>query len=182
MRPTPFSVPRRTYPAPRSSQGAHFELAVGLFLMTVLFERRHLRFGEDHSLLGHFRLEQAQTLLHALHVVALPHGSTPDGEISSPRFASSLATRTWPHVGCSTANSTTADSISGATLFFSRGPRRLISTAPGVGPGVSLRLRKTARGETRRRIVKVPHIEAERREDRTGDEGVQRAGGSPLRL
>ena len=48
---------------------------------------------------------------------------TPAGEIVSARFASSFATRTWPHVGSAIASSTTAASTSGATRFFRTGCR-----------------------------------------------------------
>ena len=37
---------------------------------------------------------------------------TPAGETVSPRFLSSLAIRTWPKAGCSTASATMASSIS----------------------------------------------------------------------
>lgn len=52
---------------------------------------------------------------------------TPAGEIRYPAFASSLATRTCPQVGCSTATATTAASTYGATRFRRFGLRRLIS-------------------------------------------------------
>ena len=52
---------------------------------------------------------------------------TPAGDTASPRFLSSLATRTCPKAGCSIASSTTASSISAATRFFSTGFLRLIS-------------------------------------------------------
>jgi hypothetical protein len=51
---------------------------------------------------------------------------TPAGETVSPRFLSSLATRTWLKAGCSLATTTTASSISYATRFFSTGFLRLI--------------------------------------------------------
>ena len=59
---------------------------------------------------------------------------TPAGEIMSPCFRSSLATLTWPQIGCSVASSTTAASISGATRFFRTGFRRLISANAASPP------------------------------------------------
>lgn len=41
--------------------------------------------------------------------------------MESPRFFSSLATRTWPQAGCSMATSITARSISGSVRFFRQG-------------------------------------------------------------
>jgi hypothetical protein len=53
--------------------------------------------------------------------VAQPYAAhAPAGEIVCPRFLNSLATRTWPKAGCSSANETTASSISCSTRFFSK--------------------------------------------------------------
>ena len=43
----------------------------------LLLERRDLRFGEHHALLGDLLLERDQTLLHRLEAVPLPHASDP---------------------------------------------------------------------------------------------------------
>jgi len=59
---------------------------------------------------------------------------TPAGEIDRPRLASSLATRSWPQAGWSTAIATTAASMSGAVRFFKMGLRRLISCKASSPP------------------------------------------------
>jgi hypothetical protein len=61
---------------------------------------------------------------------------TPAGETVIARFFNSLATRTWPNAGCSSANSTTACSIRGSARFFRFGFLREIS-ASAVSPPVS---------------------------------------------
>jgi hypothetical protein len=59
---------------------------------------------------------------------------TPAGETTSPRFRNSLATRSCPNAGCSSAGVAMASSTSWDTQFFSTGFLRLISCSSGPQP------------------------------------------------
>ncbi len=67
---------------------------------------------------------------------------TPAGEIRTPRLASSLATRTGPQVGGSSASPTPACSTSGATRFWKVGRRRLTASSAASPPGSSSALNR----------------------------------------
>jgi hypothetical protein len=52
-----------------------FELAVRLFVGLGLLQRHHLRLGQHQALLGAFRLQRLEPLLHGFQVVAQPHAA-----------------------------------------------------------------------------------------------------------
>ena len=68
----------------------------------------NLRFHQNQSLLSNFGLERLQAFLRVFQIVASPNATHTSRELLIPFFASSLATRTWPHVSCSTASAATA--------------------------------------------------------------------------
>ena len=111
-----------------------------------LFQRDDLRLGQHQAVLRALGLQRLEPLRDGLELVPLNTQRTPAGEMASPRLRSSLATRTWPKAGCSTASATTAASISGATRFFSTGLRRLISCKASSPPLSYRRVRERAPG------------------------------------
>ena len=88
------------------------ELAMGLLLGFGLFQRDELGLGEDQTFLGALASRALSRLFMVSRSWRCHTQRTPAGETVSPRFLSSLATRTWPKAGCSTATATMASSIS----------------------------------------------------------------------
>src|SRR5262245_20867979 len=110
------------------------KLAMRLLVELGLLERGHLRLGQHHALLRALAIRRLQTLLHGLQIMAQPHAAHAGRRDASALLLSSLATRTWPHAGRSTAISTTAFSIAGSMRFFSIGFLLLISASANSPP------------------------------------------------
>src|SRR5262249_41376365 len=70
------------------------ELAVRLLLSLGLFQRDDLRFGQHHALLRALGFQRLEPLLNHRSSWRSHTQRTPAGETVSPRFLSSLATRT----------------------------------------------------------------------------------------
>ena len=79
------------------------DLAPGLVVQFLLFQRLDLGLGEDNALFGGLGLERFQPRLEVSQVVAKPDAARPLGDTNTPRLRSSLLTRTWLWAGYSTA-------------------------------------------------------------------------------
>src|SRR5579863_4302824 len=110
------------------------ELAVGFLFGLGFLQRDDLRLGQHQAVLRALGFQRLEPLGHGLQVVAQPHAAHAGGDTASPRFLSSLATRTWPKAGCSTAIATMASSTSCGTRFFGTGFLRLISCKASSPP------------------------------------------------
>ena len=79
------------------------DLAPGLVVQFLLFQRLDLGPGEDNALFGDLGLERFQPRLEVSQVAASQMPRTPPGDTNTPRLRSSLLTRTWPWAVYSTA-------------------------------------------------------------------------------
>ena len=139
MRPTPFMCADIEGVLGAAIAGTFaLELAVDLLLGLGLLQRHDLGFGEDKALLAILASSALSRVLGVRQIVRNQTVRTPNGEIDKPCFFSSLATRTWPQVGCSIASATAAASTSGATRFLRIGFLRLISCSASSPPFLQL--------------------------------------------
>src|SRR6266487_3568061 len=83
------------------------ELADRLVFLLGFLQRRYLRLGQNAPVLRDLRLQSLEPLLAGLQIAAHPDASHAGRRNPKVRFASSLATRICPHVGCSIASSST---------------------------------------------------------------------------
>src|SRR6476646_5278842 len=94
------------------------ELAMGFLLRLGAFERLHLGLGEHQAPCAILDSKAFSRCFMVVRSWRCQTQRTPAGEIDRPCLASSLATRSWPQAGWSTAIATTAASMSGAVRFF----------------------------------------------------------------
>jgi hypothetical protein len=79
-------------------------------------ERLDLSFGQQRAIFCRLGLQRFHLLLHRLQVGRCQTQRTTAGEIDRPRRFTASATRTGPHAGCTTANSTIACSTPASVL------------------------------------------------------------------
>src|SRR5690348_17283961 len=103
------------------------DLALRFLLLASTFQGAQLILGENQVLLGRLRFQRLEPFAKALQVVPQPDAPHSGGGKNNPRLVSSLATRTCPNAGFSSAISTTAFSTCSSTRFLGQGLRRLIS-------------------------------------------------------
>src|SRR5439155_7280926 len=110
------------------------ELAVGLVARAPPLKRGELRLGVDEPSWALCASSAFKRFLNVSRSWRCHTQRTPPCETTIACFASSFATRSWPHAGCARAYATIVASTSGGMRFFSNGFLREISSSAASPP------------------------------------------------
>ena len=99
-----------------------FNLTMRLLFGLGFFQRSHLLFGQQNTLLSSAGFQGLQALLHCFQIQI---ARTPEEDTIMPFCCSSQLAHLWPRAGFSIANSITARSTGSGTWFLRMGFLRL---------------------------------------------------------